>query len=124
MNSPNLDQLHVSTLNGVGAQISSKLSKLGIYTVQDLVFHLPLRYIDRTQISPIGTLQTNQEVVIEGEIIGSEVVYGRRRSLLCRLEDRTGSIGLRFFHINNSHQGCLKKNTFLRCYVKKKKCNK
>ena len=116
MNSPNLDQLHVSTLNGVGAQISSKLSKLGIYTVQDLVFHLPLRYIDRTQISPIGTLQTNQEVVIEGEIIGSEVVYGRRRSLLCRLEDRTGSIGLRFFHFNNSLQGCLKKNTFLRCY--------
>ena len=116
MNSPNLDQLHVSTLNGVGAKISSKLSKLGIYTVQDLVFHLPLRYIDRTQISPIGTLQTNQEVVIEGEIIGSEVVYGRRRSLLCRLEDRTGSIGLRFFHFNNSLQGCLKKNTFLRCY--------
>ena len=116
MNSPNLDQLHVSTLNGVGAQISSKLSKLGIYTVQDLVFHLPLRYIDRTQIPPIGTLQTNQEVVIEGEIIGSEVVYGRRRSLLCRLEDRTGSIGLRFFHFNNSLQGCLKKNTFLRCY--------
>lgn len=116
MNSPNLDQLHVSTLNGVGAQISSKLSKLGIYTIQDLVFHLPLRYIDRTQISPIGTLQTNQEVVIEGEIIGSEVVYGRRRSLLCRLEDRTGSIGLRFFHFNNSLQGCLKKNTFLRCY--------
>jgi len=116
MNSPNLDQLHVSTLNGVGAQISSKLSKLGIYTIQDLVFHLPLRYIDRTQISPIGTLETDQEVVIEGEIIGSEVIYGRRRSLLCRLEDITGTISLRFFHFNSSLQRCLKKNTFLRCY--------
>lgn len=116
MNSPNLDQLHVSTLNGVGAQISSKLSKLGIYTIQDLVFHLPLRYIDRTQISPIGTLETDQEVVIEGEIIGSEVIYGRRRSLLCRLEDITGAINLRFFHFNSSLQRCLKKNTFLRCY--------
>ena len=116
MNSPNLDQLHVSTLNGVGAQISSKLSKLGIYTIQDLVFHLPLRYIDRTQISPIGTLQTDQEVVIEGEITGSEVTYGRRRSLLCRLEDITGTISLRFFHFNSSLQRRLKKNTFLRCY--------
>ena len=116
MNSPNLDQLHVSTLNGVGAQISSKLSKLGIYTIQDLVFHLPLRYIDRTQISPIGTLQTDQEVVIEGEITGSEVTYGRRRSLLCRLEDITGTINLRFFHFNSSLQRRLKKNTFLRCY--------
>ena len=116
MNSPNLDQLHVSTLNGVGAQISSKLSKIGIYTIQDLVFHLPLRYIDRTQISPIGTLKADQEVAIEGEIIGSEVIYGRRRSLLCRLEDITGAINLRFFHFNSSLQRCLKKNTFLRCY--------
>jgi ATP-dependent DNA helicase RecG len=112
MNSPNLDQLHVSTLNGVGAQISSKLSKLGIYTIQDLVFHLPLRYIDRTQISPIGTLQTDQEVVIEGEITGSEVTYGRRRSLLCRLEDITGTISLRFFHFNSSLQRTLKKKYF------------
>ena len=104
MNSPNLDQLHVSTLNGVGAQISSKLSKIGIYTIQDLVFHLPLRYIDRTQISPIGTLKADQEVAIEGEIIGYEVIYGRRRSLLCRLEDTTGAINLRFFHFNSSLQ--------------------
>jgi ATP-dependent DNA helicase RecG len=116
MNSPNLDQLHVSTLNGVGAQISSKLSKLGIYTIQDLVFHLPHRYIDRTEISPIGTLETDQEVVIEGVITESEVIYGRRRSLLCRLEDITGSVSLRFFHFNSSLQRCLKRNTFLRCY--------
>ena len=104
MNSPNLDQLHVSTLNGVGTQISSKLSKIGIYTIQDLLFHLPLRYIDRTQISPIGTLKADQEVAIEGEIIGSEVIYGRRRSLLCRLEDITGAINLRFFHFVNIFQ--------------------
>ena len=116
MNSQTLDQIAVAALNGVGAQLSSKLSKLGIVTIQDLLFHLPVRYIDRTQISPIGKVQSNTEVVIEGEIVGCDIVFGRRRSLLCRLQDKTGTISLRFFHFNSSIQNRLKNNSHLRCY--------
>jgi len=116
MNSQTLDQIPVAALNGVGVQLTSKLSKLGIETIQDLLFHLPVRYVDRTQISPIGRVQPNTEVVIEGEIIACDIVFGRRRSLLCRLQDKTGTISLRFFHFNSSIQSRLKNNSHLRCY--------
>jgi len=116
MNSQDLDKTSVSTLKGVGVQISLKLSKLGIETIQDLLFHLPMRYMDRTRISPIGGAQLNTEIVIEGEIRGCEIVFGRRRSLLCRLQDNTGIISLRFFHFNSSLRDHLKTGSRLRCY--------
>jgi ATP-dependent DNA helicase RecG len=95
---PGLETLAVSALKGVGAQLAAKLAKLGIVTVQDLLFHLPLRYMDRTRISPIGALQPLSNVVIEGEIRAADVAFGRRRSLVCRLQDGTGTVTLRFFH--------------------------
>jgi len=54
MASLGLDRVGVETLRGVGPQLAIKLKKLGLYSLQDLLFHLPLRYIDRTQITPIG----------------------------------------------------------------------
>jgi len=59
-----LHQINVETLRGVGPQLATKLSRLGLRTLQDLLFHLPLRYIDRTQITPIGGVQPMTEVVI------------------------------------------------------------
>ena len=52
-----LDQVNVRELKGVGPKMADKLAGLGIHTVQDLLFHLPLRYQDRTRITPIGALQ-------------------------------------------------------------------
>jgi ATP-dependent DNA helicase RecG len=85
-----------------------KLNKIGLYNVQDLLFHLPLRYIDRTKITPIGGIQPRTEVVIEGEVRASDIVFGRRRSLVCRLQDQTGTTTLRFFHFNKAQQQKLK----------------
>ena len=99
-----LDQVNVETLRGVGPQLAAKLCKLGLRTLQDLLFHLPLRYIDRTQITAIGGIQPMTEVVIEGEVRASDVVFGRRRSLVCRLQDHTGVITLRFFHFSRAQQ--------------------
>jgi ATP-dependent DNA helicase RecG len=100
----------------VGPQLATKLKKLGLYSIQDLLFHLPLRYIDRTQITPIGGIQPMTEVVIEGEVRASDVVFGRRRSLVCRLQDHTGVVTLRFFHFNRAQQERLKPGTTLRCF--------
>jgi ATP-dependent DNA helicase RecG len=84
MTAASLDKLSVETLSGIGPALATKLKKLGLYSLQDLLFHLPLRYIDRTQITPIGGIQPMTEVVIEGEVRASDVVFGRRRSLVCR----------------------------------------
>ena len=49
----NLARIAVSTLKGVGPSMASKLEKVGLHTLQDLLFHLPLRYEDRTRITTI-----------------------------------------------------------------------
>ncbi|ERS88288.1 ATP-dependent DNA helicase RecG [Halomonas sp. PBN3] len=94
----------VDSLKGVGEALAAKLARLRIATVADLLFHLPLRYQDRTRITPIGTLRAGHEAVVEGEVVAAEVVRGRRRSLLVRLKDGSGILSLRFFHFSPAQQ--------------------
>ena len=116
MASTSLHAVAINELRGIGPQLSQKLSKLGLNSVQDLLFHLPLRYIDRTKITPIGSLQPQTDVVLEGKIRASEVVFGRRRSLVCKLQDGTGTTVLRFFHFSRAQQERLKPGAKLRCF--------
>ena len=116
MSTQSLDKTSIDNLRGVGPQLSLKLNKLGLYSIQDLLFHLPLRYIDRTKITAIGGVQPQTEVVIEGEVRACDVVFGRRRSLVCRLQDNTGTTTLRFFHFNRAQQERLKVGARLRCF--------
>ena len=116
MASTKLDAVAITELRGIGPQLSQKLSKLGLNSLQDLLFHLPLRYIDRTKITPIGSLQPQTDVVLEGEVRASEVVFGRRRSLVCKLQDGTGTTVLRFFHFSRAQQERLKPGAKLRCF--------
>ncbi len=112
----------VEVLKGVGPGVAAKLEKLGIYRVQDLLFHLPLRYEDRTRVVPIGSLQHGQHAVIEGVIDHAEVRYGGRRrggsgrSLLCHVADGTGSVLLRFFYFNAAQRNSLVGGVRVRCY--------
>ena len=108
----------VQTLNGVGPAVSEKLKKLEIYNIQDVLFHLPMRYEDRTKVTPIGSLQLGQQALIEGRVDHSEIKFaGRgRRSLLCHLSDNTGAIVLRFFHFNKAQQNNLSVGATLRCF--------
>ncbi|MDF1831879.1 MAG: ATP-dependent DNA helicase RecG [Porticoccaceae bacterium] len=111
-----LDQTPVTQLRGIGTQMRDKLARLGIVTLQDILFHLPLRYMDRTRITPIGSLQPNTEAVIEGEIRGSDIVIGRRRSLICKVQDNTGLITLRFFHFAAAQRHTMTVGSRMRCY--------
>ena len=74
----------VQSLRGVGPRLAERLAGYGIQSTEDLLFHLPLRYQDRTRITPIGALQEGAEVVIEGDIVMVDVVRARRRSLRAR----------------------------------------
>ena len=106
----------VTALKGVGAALAEKLAKVGLETLQDLLFHLPLRYQDRTRIVPIGALRPGQDAVVEGIVAGADVVMGRRRSLLVRLQDGSGTLSLRFYHFSQAQKEGLKRGTQVRCY--------
>ena len=111
-----LHEIPVTALKGVGAALAEKLAKIHIHNLQDLLFHLPLRYQDRTRITPVGALQPDGDFVIQGKVLDSEIVMGRRRSLLCRVSDGTGSVGLRFYHFSAAQKNNLKAGVEVRCF--------
>ncbi|MGH8179319.1 MAG: ATP-dependent DNA helicase RecG [Steroidobacter sp.] len=106
----------VTDLRGVGESLARKLANLGVTTIQDLLFLLPLRYEDRTQVVPIGSVRVGERAVVEGEILLSEVAFRGRRQLLCRIADGSGSLTLRFFHFSSAQQQALARGVRLRCF--------
>ncbi|MGD8644795.1 MAG: OB-fold nucleic acid binding domain-containing protein, partial [Chromatiales bacterium] len=106
----------LTVLKGVGPRVAERLERIGLHRVQDLLFHLPLRYQDRTRVVPIGSLRPGQEAVIQGEIDHTEVVLRRRRVLLVHLSDGTGGLTLRFFHFSNAQRENLRRGIVLRCF--------
>ena len=111
-----LERINVTQLRGVGERLAEKLGRLDIYNLQDLVFHLPSRYQDRTRFQPLGSLVAGTEALIQGEVLLSQVRFGRRRSLLVRLGDGTGSLTIRLFHFSKSQEQGFRRGTFIRCY--------
>lgn len=109
-------QQAVTRLKGVGKQLALRLEKLGILSLQDLLFHLPYRYVDRTRITPLGQLHPGQSAVIQGQIRSTNVVYGKRRSLVCRVQDTSGSINLRFYHFSASQKNVFVQGHTIRCF--------
>ncbi|QGM81547.1 ATP-dependent DNA helicase RecG [Otariodibacter oris] len=100
MNSQLLDGIPLTALSGVGAAISERLSRIGINNVQDLLFHLPMRYEDRTRITPIIDLRPESYATIEGTVLVTEVQFGKRPILSTTLSDGTSKIMLKFFNFN------------------------
>ena len=111
-----LATLSITELKGVGGKMADKLAKLNLFTVQDALFHLPLRYEDRTRIYPIGDLLPHLSVSIEGEVMNANIQYGRKRMLLVKISDGTGSITLRFFHFSAAQLKGLAEGTRIRCF--------
>lgn len=115
-NSPALGDLPVTVLKGVGPSVAEKLARLDLHTIQDLLLHLPYRYQDRTRIVPIGSLLPGIEALIVGNVEITDVVYRKKRSMLCRISDGTGFITLRFFYFSGKQQQRLSRGTRLRCF--------
>ena len=104
------------TLTGVGPALAASLAKCGLHTIQDLLFHLPYRYQDRTRITPIRDLRTNDWCVIAGHVCKTEIKFGKRRMLYCYVEDKTGVIKLRFFHFNQQQVKSLEPGARIRAF--------
>jgi len=111
-----LDLVPITDLKGVAKKVAEKLAKLGIKTVQDVLFHLPLRYEDRTQIHPIAALPPGSYGTIEAEIQSTQIMQGRRRMLVCNVRDHSGIMSLRFFNFSMAQRNAMENGSTIRAY--------
>ncbi|MDG3086875.1 ATP-dependent DNA helicase RecG [Vibrio hannami] len=107
-----LSAVPITSLSGVGAKVAEKLAKIGLSTIQDLLFHLPLRYEDRTRVYPIASLHPGLWGAVQGKVMSCDTIFGRRKMLTVKISDGNGTITLRFFNFtagmkNNFAEGKL-----------------
>ena len=96
-----LTEYSLSNLKGVGPKQLEKLSKIGLNVVQDLLFHLPIRYQDKTRITPIENTIIGNEYLVEGTVFSQAMTRGRRNTLVVKLQSDSGqNLTLRFFHFH------------------------
>jgi len=107
----------LTTLGGVGPALADTLGKLGLREVQDLWFHLPLRYEDRTTVVPIGDLRPGDRAQVEGIVEHVERGFRFRPQLKVIIGDDSGRpLLLRFFHFRKAQVDLLAKGTRLLCF--------
>jgi ATP-dependent DNA helicase RecG len=107
----------LTTLGGVGPALADTLGKLGLREVQDLWFHLPLRYEDRTTVVPIADLRPGDRAQVEGIVEHVERGFRFRPQLKVIIGDDSGRpLLLRFFHFRKAQVDLLAKGTRLLCF--------
>lgn len=89
----------VHQLQGVGTASAALLEKLNIFTTDDLLFHLPRDYEDRSTIIPMNQLVVGRSYLLEGMVSSIDFPPGKRKSMAVLLEDDFGKVTLRFYHI-------------------------
>jgi len=84
----------VQFLKGVGPRRAEAFRRIGVGTVEDLLYHVPFRYLDATTVTPIGKARVNQEVTLVGRVLSKAVVPTRSRLRIFRavIEDSSGVI--------------------------------
>ncbi|MCF1440108.1 MAG: ATP-dependent DNA helicase RecG, partial [Shewanella sp.] len=111
-----LDLIPITELKGIAAKMAERLAKLGIHTVQDVLFHLPARYEDRTRIFPIADLIPGSYATIEAEIQSTQIINGRKRMLTCNVRDHSGALTLRFFNFSMAQRNGMQTGMTIRAY--------
>lgn len=89
----------VHQLQGVGNAAAALLEKLNIFNTDDLLFHLPRDYEDRSTIIPMNQLTVGRSYLLEGIVKGVDFPPGKRKSMAVLLDDDSGKVTLRFYHI-------------------------
>ena len=110
-------------LKGVGEKGLIKLNKIGIRTIEDLLFHLPIRYQDKTKIAQISNSAVGNKYYFEGTIEKSNIIFFKKRMFLVRISDETGFIQLRFFYFNKSQMKNFSVGKKIRCYCELREVN-
>ena len=90
----------IKYLSGVGPQKAAVLNKeLEIYSLHDLLYYFPYKYVDRSRIYYIHEIDGNMPYIqLKGKILGFETFgEGRQRRLLAHFSDGTGVVDLVWF---------------------------
>ena len=109
INNPHLKEFHELTLpltclKGIGPGRAALLGKKGLYTILDLLYFLPIRYQDRTRLSPIGTAIPGDNCLVRGRVIyGKEERFYRRRLFKILIKDESSSMELIWFNYRKQH---------------------
>ncbi len=106
----------IVSLKGVGGQTVIRLEKLDIHQIRDLLFHLPLRYEDRTRIQQISQLRAGDTALVCARVVSCSISHHGRRLLNCQISDETGLLNLRFFHFTAKQHNNLSANTLISCF--------
>ena len=89
----------VDKVKGVGPKMAQLLNKLGIFSINDLLFFLPRRYDDYTKLNQIGHLQPNELATVIGTVRHTEmrIARGGRKDFFMVVDDGTAQMGVTFF---------------------------
>lgn len=118
-----LDAIALTSLAGVGASQAGKLAKIGLENIQDLLLHLPLRYEDRTRLYAINDLLPGIFATVEGEVLRTDISFGRRRMMTSQISDGTGMLTMRFFNFNAAMKNSLSAGKHVLAYGEIKRGN-
>lgn len=103
-------------LSGVGPRIAERLARIHILTIEDLLFHLPLRYEDRTRVQCMNKMIVGENYVIDGVIKNISFPLRGRTKLLLDVEDATGKMALRFFNLSQYQKRLFQIGQRIRCF--------
>ena len=111
-------------LKGIGEKALIKLNRIGVKSVEDLLFHLPIRYQDKTKITKISSLAEGKKYLIEGIVEKANVIFYKKRMFVVRVSDDTGFMQLRFFYFNKSQMANFSEGRSIRCFGELRFSNK
>ena len=84
----------IQYLKGVGPVRAAAFARLGVASVEDLLYHIPFRYLDATSVTPIARAVVGREVTLVGRVVSKGVLPTRRGLRIFRavLQDASGVI--------------------------------
>lgn len=89
----------VHHLQGVGAAAASLLEKLHLFNTDDLLFHLPRDYEDRSTVIAMNQLVVGRTYLLEGWVKSVDFPPGKRKSVAALVQDDFGKVTLRFYYL-------------------------
>ncbi|MEK9650265.1 MAG: ATP-dependent DNA helicase RecG, partial [Gammaproteobacteria bacterium] len=105
-------------LSGVGPATITNLHALGIFSIEDLCFHLPYSYQNRSKIISISHLVEGEEFVVMGKVVSVQTIYRPRKMMVVRINDGSGFLNLRFFYFHPNQAREFKKDRDVVCFGK------
>ena len=103
-----------------GEKTLKVLEKMGINSIEKLIFHFPIRYEDETKITKIDDISLDRECQLEGIVETTKVLYGPKRQVISDIYDDTGFVRVRLFYFFPNQLKILTKGNRVRLFGKPK----